>query len=368
MLKKLDLRSKSLLKQSESRSYYPNPELMISHFIEPIVTANGAQEMIFSLKQKLAPWGELSDQETSLKSKSKAVAFRRRYQEEIMELKISEHYFRLGAIQEKIEILRSFREILKSFQQAAMTKYEHGNGIQHDVLKADLELVKLEKKVLELETIEEKIIEILCIIIGVEPMRLDAKLPDIDTISVNERTVTRSDLSAIKEEIKSLEYQASAFSKQALPKLSIGIQYGLINEKEGIRSNKDAIAVQFGITIPIFSGRDYLQEEAAQIEMNQLELSYKDKMNEINSKHVRIQNEMELLKKEILLLDTDLIPKSEMLFQSALTYYANGKLDFLNLISSEKDLIKMKLEKIEKHSHYLSKKAELKFERIGGGK
>jgi len=140
----------SLEKIPQAKSL-PDPVLGYAHFGQSIETRLGPQRNKLSLSQKIPFFGKLSLKgKIAERGASVQEAEFNRIKAEII-LKVKMSFFSLYWLDKVIRITQEEKEVLQRLARIARKKYEAGQVSQQDVLKAMLEISRVEEKILILK-------------------------------------------------------------------------------------------------------------------------------------------------------------------------------------------------------------------------
>ena len=134
----------------KARGALPDPQLNYTYFVEPIETRVGPQRHILGVKQKLPFYGkrDLLAEVASKEAEVLEATYEAMRQEVIRQVK--KNFYQLFYISTIIDITKNEQEILRRFEHIARTKYATGKGSQQNILKVQVEISKLEDKLLAL--------------------------------------------------------------------------------------------------------------------------------------------------------------------------------------------------------------------------
>ena len=129
----------------------PDPRFTYANYIREVETRVGAQEHKFGLAQSFPWFGKLDLQgDIALQA---AHAEGKRYEAAILDLtyRVKNIYYEYAYLAEAIEITKDNLTILTYLEGVAQTKYKSGAGLQSAVIKAQVELGKLEDRLYSLQ-------------------------------------------------------------------------------------------------------------------------------------------------------------------------------------------------------------------------
>ncbi|NIM58369.1 MAG: TolC family protein [Candidatus Aminicenantes bacterium] len=330
----------------------PDPMLSYAYFGQSIETRLGPQRNKFSLSQKFPFFGKLS-----LKgkiAKSAASLFEEQYNvvKADIVLSVKKAYFSLFWFDNALRITNEEKEVLQRLAKIAQRKYETGKGNQQDVLKAHLEISRITDKILVLKQGRKGIIAGLNSLLNRSP---DAFLDEIEEFKAPELKLELKDLYAWAREfrpelrkarylIEKNEKSLKLTKKNYFPDFKIMFDYidigagSTTNPKDG----RNSWMASIGINIPIWRGKLRASEAEAAIKIKASQEGYKNIENKTLSRVNELFFEVKTASEEVNLYKYSLIPQAEQSLKASEVGYLAGKVDFLNLLDSERMLLQIK--------------------------
>jgi len=256
-------------------------------------------------------------------------------------------YYNLYMAYKTIEINEENVKLRRHFLEVAQTKYATGQVPQHDVIKAQIELVKLVNEGLTLQQQKETAEAALNILLNRQPQ---SPLGVPDDFELKPFNYTLEGLQQIalerRPDLKSsriaIEKNEAAY---ALAKRNYYPNFMLMFERMPGQRGSGSWNAMVGINVPLFFKDKYdykIKETQANIEV--AKASYEKMRNmasfEIKDLLVKLQTAQRLEN----LLRTTHIPLAEQGLKAAETGYTAGTVDFLNLVESERVLFNFKLQ------------------------
>lgn len=255
-------------------------------------------------------------------------------------------YFRLGYLQQAIEVLQHHDQVLGDVQQIIESHYRVGQGNQQEVLRAQLQHTKILQEI----TMTSR-----------EHGQLQAELKQLlkrpqDSVDIvaeplTERTLSYSssqlmqlaqqqnpEIHSQQAMLKQTESQVILAKKEFLPDFSLQYMY-----QNTDRKFRDYYMVTFGINLPN-RGRRRAElaeaQEKREQSSQQLESEIQRQMAEIQQQVVAAQTSAQQLK----IYKEGLIPQAAATFRSALAAYESNRQDFQTLLSPFLDALDLDLQ------------------------
>jgi outer membrane protein TolC len=330
----------------------PDPMLSYAYFGQRVETRIGPQRNKFSLSQKFPFFGKLS-----LKgdiAKSAASLFEEQYNVVIADivLSVKKAYFSLFWFDNALRITNEEKEVLRRLAKIAERKYETGKGNQQDVLKAHLEISRITDKILLLKQGRKGIMAGLNSLLNRAP---DSFLGEIEEFKAPELKVELKDLYGWAREfrpelkkarflIEKNEKSLKLAKKNYFPDFKIMFDYIDIGAgtTTHVKDGRNSWMASIGINIPIWRGKLRASEAEAAIKIEASQEGYKNIENKTLSRVNELFFEVKTASEEVDLYKYSLIPQAEQSLKASEVGYLAGKVDFLNLLDSERILLRIK--------------------------
>lgn len=263
--------------------------------------------------------------------------------EVIMEAK--EAYFDLYGVQRSLAITRAEQDVLEQMWKIAEARYTVGEGVQQDVLKAQAEISMLQQRLYELE--QEEVIakaELNQLLdrradsplgfAATEPgQNFDVSSEELFTLASN----MRPEIKKAQTDIERNQAERNLMKKEFYPDYRLGLEY------RNLRMGDNMVMFTVGFDLPIWRTkyRAAVRESEKMIESSQAALEAAQRQTEFDVQDARFKlvtahRTMELYK-------TALIPQAEGRFQASEAGYRTGKVDFLDLLESERFLLNVRV-------------------------
>ena len=154
---------------------------------------------------------------------------------------------------------------------------------------------------------------------------------------------------------------------QYYPNLNLLASYIIVAHGSSMASDagKDAYSIGVGINLPIQFGRRSAATEEAEATLRANQLSHRNVENNVRAEIHDLHFQLESISHTLDLYNEGLRVQAESALESALAAYSTGKLDFLNLLDSQRMLLHVRLGYVELQSNYQQTLAAL--ERAVGG-
>jgi cobalt-zinc-cadmium efflux system outer membrane protein len=335
----------------------PDPQLSFDFSNYPIDSLAGNQTPMtgndLKLSQKFPFPGKLASQGEM--ARQQAEWYQQAYRDQRLQLaaKVKDAYYRLYFREKAIDVTQKNIDVMDDFIRLTETKYEVGQGLQQDVLKAQVERSKLMDNLLTLKQQRETALADLNTLLARPAVTPLGPLPEVRMTPVE---VSAAELQQQSEQQRPLyaAYQALVTRFKAQKKLAKLDYWPDFNVWAGYRFRQnspgdpvhgtDFISAGVTINLPIF--REKRREAIAEADTGiHMALDrYADFRNKV---YFGIQDSYAQMAKNRRLTELyqkGIIPQAEQSYESALAGYQVGKVDFLTLLDNLLTLFRYRID------------------------
>jgi cobalt-zinc-cadmium efflux system outer membrane protein len=326
---------------------YPDPQLMVTYFPDPIETRLGPQDWNFTLSQGVPFPGKLSKvgEVVSADARVARLGLDKAVRDVIVQIR--ESYHELLYIREAKKVLAENRDLLDHLRKLAETAHAQGRTTFYDVTKAQSQEAQLEYDGILLDELGEtertKLNSLLNRPPGAEigplaEMSIRPLAYDLDQIyhlaDANQEEIQMADAQVEKARAK-----RDLATYQNLPDFRLGLFYAKIGQPDvpmpPPHAGRDAIGVQAGLTIPIWFGKDGGRIGEARAEEEKARAMKTARMNDTNamirSTYFRLRNADRLVR----LYADHLLPQAAHSMEIAETWFQEGQGSFSDFVETE---------------------------------
>lgn len=327
----------------------PDPEISFNAMSLPVNTFNTRQEDMTQLgvgiSQSFPFPGKLSLREQAAAFEAEAAT------QNITEVRwqllseVKTTWWLIFYLDRAIQIVDNNHALLQQFVEIARTKYEVGEGLQQDVLLAQLELSKLLDQQLMLKASRRNAAASLNALLDKPaneeirlPDKIDSQLPTIkqENLLYRQAKTSRAVLEGNRQGINAAQSRLDLAKKDYLPDFNLGASYGArANTPAGDR-RADLLSLNLSMNVPIFAA----QKQAKAVDQRTSELmqeryALQDQWNKVRSQISQGYNDYKRAKDQVVLFETGIVPQARQTVASMLAGYQVNKVDFLNLVRSQ---------------------------------
>lgn len=250
-------------------------------------------------------------------------------------------FYRIFALDRQLEVMRETLGLLRDFETVARSLYSGGTGRQADVLRANVEVSRMEAEIARMGSMRIAAAARLNAILdrpGETPVPtptlppLPGAFPGRDTLAAWS-VQTRPLLRGIQGEVDRAATRRVLAEREIWPDLTIGVQYGF-GRMDG--DYKGMGGASLGFSVPIFAGRRQhkLRDEAAAAE-NVVKAQLDQAEAVVDAQITEALAELVQGRTLIRLYREDILPQARAAVESALASYRVGAVDFMTLVDAQ---------------------------------
>lgn len=265
--------------------------------------------------------------------------------------KVRSAWWRLFSVDRALEIVERNQDLMRDFINIAQTKYTVGDGLQQDVLLAQLELSKLLDRESRLKGKRRSAQAHLNGLMDRAPdhdVQLARTPPSIDLPALppegellTQAQESRELLNVQREKLYAARERLKLAERDRYPDFRLGAGYGYRQGEDPMRGKDraDFFSVLFSVNVPIYARNK--QNKAIEQRVNEREA----RAFALNSVARMIETEIgqkiadyEAAREQVRLLDGAIIPQADQTVASMLAGYQVNEVDFLNVINGQLSL------------------------------
>ncbi|MCP9290562.1 TolC family protein [Gracilimonas sediminicola] len=342
------------LEQVPQVTALPDPDLSFGYFISPIETRVGPQQSRIGLNQMFPWFGTLSakgDVATEL-AKSQFEVFEEARNKLFFQVK--QQWYKLYLLHQSIDILEENIDILQTFENLSLQRYETGQVSQVDVLRVQIEKedlqVQLELLKDQLKTNEIAFNELLNQDKS-SPVKVSDRLA-LTPFTVNEVELSQQILSR-NPRLSKLDYQAlsaqrsiDVAQKSGMPKFGVGFDYIFTDERTDMNpsgNGDDAFMVKLGVKIPLWRGKYQAQEKQAKLNYRSIQDQQQAVENSLKTDLEKALTDLKDAERRNKLYKDIQIRRARQAIDILLEEYTSSSADFEELLRLQQKLLKFQL-------------------------
>ena len=249
-------------------------------------------------------------------------------------------FYEMYEADHQIEVMRETLRLLQDFELVARAMYGAGEGRQSDVLRANVEVSRMDAEIRRMEAMREAAAARLngllnrpaeTLVPGPLLGQLPLEYPSADTLR-GWAGQNRPMLAQRRLAVEKAGAQQTLARREIWPDFTVGVQYG---QRPGTMGTERMASAMVGFSLPVFaSKRQYrMRDEAAAMEqMARAELS--EMQAGVDARIRELLANLERDRTLIRLYRTEVLPQAGANVQSAFSSYRVGSVDFMTLVDA----------------------------------
>lgn len=346
-LKAAELRTMSAEKSISHAGALPDPQITFGLSNLPINHFSFDQDpmtgKVIGIMQMFPFPGKLSLATDIAEAQAAAVQYQQKeIRNHIIRL-VKQAYYDLYSIDRALQTNEKNKDLMEQFEHIAETKYATGSGLQHDVLRAQVEISKLEDDLIMWRQKRVSAAARLNALLNrpagtaVDEIPEELVLPGRPFTPLPQESIQRKRplLKAWKEKIQKAQAAAKLAERNLWPTFTVGASYRQRADLADGRRMTDFFSATVSLNIPLYFKRKQkakisekeLTLRAAQAEYKHVEIGIMSELASLAAELERSRKRVELYKGGILL-------QARQSLESAQAGYMVGKVDFMTLINN----------------------------------
>ena len=250
-------------------------------------------------------------------------------------------FYHIYSLDRRIEVMGETLLLLEDFQQVAKAMYGSGTGRQADVLRADVEVARVDGDIRQMEAMRDGAAARLNAILDL-PAETPVLSPELGPLTLD--VPDRAELQAWAREgrpilerarlgVDQARTRSELASRQIWPDFSLGVSYGQRDRGQGTERMASAM---IGFSLPIHAGsRQYaMRDETAALErVSSAELQGREA--EVDARIGELLAELSRARTLATLYRDEVIPQARATTESAFSSYRVGAVDFMTLVDAQ---------------------------------
>ena len=345
---------KAALEQIPQAESLPDPKFTYSYFIKEVETRVGPQKQKFGIMQ-VFPWFGVIEARTDAAAAA-AKAAGKQYEATKLKLffQVKDAFYEYTYLAKAVEIARENLELIKNFEEVARTKYMAAAAGHPDVIRAQVELAKLQDQLKSLEELRAPIVAKLNAVLNRSSFEMLPwpKKEQFKHVAVGRQKIItllrqmNPELAALDFDVDAAKHRVELARKKFYPDIGVGVDWIQTSDARvaGMAdSGEDPIILMFTMNLPIW--RDNYKAAQLQAEANLIKTSLQktETENTLLAQAEQLLYDFEDSRRKVSLYGDILLPKAEELLGASETAYRAGTIDFLSLIDAQRTLLKYQL-------------------------
>jgi cobalt-zinc-cadmium efflux system outer membrane protein len=316
----------------------------------------------FQLSQGFPYPGKRSLKSTIARKEAESTAMELQTFERFLVKQLKTAFYELEYVYDSIEILVRNREVLQRLAKVADSRYTVGRGIQQDLIRAQLELTLLEKKLIAEEQKKASLKAQINTLLNRSPdssLGHPQKIQELPSLGTFEELRGRAEQRSSKLKSQRAMIDSKQFGVQ-LAQRAYYPDFDVMGGYYNMGGLKDMWEFKVQLNIPIYFWRKQrLGLEESSYRLVEAQKSYRATEQEL---FYRVRDQFLAAQTSKSLLDLykkRLIPQAQLAMESSLTSYESGAVDFLTVLSNFSTILENEKDYCEQRSEYLKAMANL---------
>jgi outer membrane protein TolC len=323
----------------------PDPRFNYGYFIEEVETRIGPQRQKFGIMQVFPWFGKIEARTDAAAASAKAT--RKQYEARKLNLffEVKEAFYEYVYLARAIEIARENLELVKGFEEVARIKYVAVTATHPDIIRAQVELAKIEDVLKSLEDLREPIVARLNAVLNrgsfeMLPWPRKEKYVPVQIQRGKLIELLRQmnpELGALDFELEAAKSKVELAKKKFYPDIGVGI------DSIQTGGGEDAVILMFSMNLPIWRDSYKAAHRQAKANVRNTAQQKRETENTIIARAERVLYDFDDSDRKIKLYGDILVPKAEELLVASETAYTGGTIDFLSLVDAQRTLLEFQL-------------------------
>jgi outer membrane protein TolC len=345
---------KAAVEQVPQARALPDPRFNYGYFIEEVETRVGPQRQKVGIMQVFPWFGKIEARTDAAAANAKAA--RKQYEARKLKLffEVKESFYEYAYLARAIEIARENLELVTGFEEVARIKYVALTATHPDIIRAQVELAKIEDVLKSLEDLREPIVAILNAVLnrrGFEmlpwPGKEDFRKAEVDRSQMIALLRQKNpELAALEFNVEAAKHRFELAKKKFWPDIGVGLDWIPTGGARGAGvsdSGKDPIILMFSMNLPIWRDSYKAAELQAKANVRKTAQQKRQSENTLIARAEGVLYDFEDSDRKIKLYGDILVPRAEDLLEASETAYKGGTVDFLSLIDAQRTLLEFQL-------------------------
>ena len=326
---------------------YPDPQFTATYFPEPIETRLGPQDWNMNLSQVIPFPGKLSKagEVVQVEARIAKLGLDRAVRDVIVSIR--ESFYEFMYIRKAKLVTSENIQLLNHLRKIAETTYAEDRATFFDVVKSQAQTGQLRYDAILLDELEMT-----------EQTRLNGLLnrgPDAEfgqlkaetfqPVAYNIQEIYRlaedhqEEIQIAKTQVEKAETKVDLARYQNLPDFKVGVTYSAIGKPDVPNppsdEGRDAYGVQFGLTVPLWFGKNKSRVGRARAEMEKAKAMTTLRINETQTKIRQLFFRLENARRIKELYGKELLPQAAKSMEIAETWFRQGESSFSDFIETQ---------------------------------
>ena len=332
----------------------PDPRLSFRHFVEPVETRVGPQNNAIGISQTLPWFGKLKWQAEVASRGAQVAAQTIRVVSNDVLATLALAWYDLQFLQRSIHIVRGNRDLVLHLERVARTRYGAGAAAHPDVIRAQVELGRLEDELASLRDRRGTLLAQINALLARPydtPVTVPAEVPIQVVDATDEELLARvlngnPALRVLNQEAGVARAVKKRAEQDFYPDVSLGLEYIATGDARtpGVRgSGRDPLVASISLTLPLWTSRYRAGVRGTQADVASAISRIDDARNTLRSHAVDALVRLRDATRQIALYENTLLPKAGESLAATQRGYSAGSSSFSDLVDAQRVLLSFEL-------------------------
>ena len=262
---------------------------------------------------------------------------------------LKKSYYQLHFLDAKVSVNRQTLALVTDLEKLARTQNEVGKVTLQDVLRAQIELERLNTEIDNLEDSRNPLLAQLKAALGLKaedaappvPQKFESTPLDLTSDQLFATALARNPrLKAMEAEVRMADASIRVATKAKVPDFSAGIE-------ADVKAYPIMVRPSFGVTLPIWRDKIAAQIAGAQAGKRAAAARLSGEQISLAVQFAEKSFMFREASRNLVLLTERLLPKARQSVEVAQSGYVSGNVDFLNLLDAQRTLLAFQLSEVE---------------------
>ena len=348
-------------------NWIPNTELSAGYFASEPETRTGAQKARFSAKQMLPWFGTVSKRQEYAMAMAETDYAGYVIAKRKLALAVAQAYYKLYSLQARQGVLDENIELLKSYEELALTSVEVGKASAVDVLRLQIRQNEMQQQrdvLKEQFTAEQAAFNALANKDLSTPVRLiqEMLIPDTDLV-IGDSLKLNPELLRFDRLYESVVQSELLNKKEGSPMFGVGLDYIPVQERTDLAfsdNGKDIVMPMVSLSIPVFNKR--YESRSKQNELRKQEIQYQ-KQERLNVLDAAFENAISQRNEARISYNTQAknLKQAKDAEQILIKNYETGTIDFEEVLDIQELQLKFQMNQIQSVQKYYEQSAIINY-------
>lgn len=284
---------------------------------------------------------------------------------------VTKLYYDLQLVREEKVLANESKALLEQISEVVRRKYEVSEASLQNMVQVEVQVTRVQDRIESLIGKENAILaELNTFLLRDENTLIETEKIQPVKGSIYSSTALIRTANEYRPFLKGIQLseQKSKLLEDAVdysyyPNFQIGVQYTQRDYSSVNGQNwNDLFSIVIGISLPLGYGGSYSSKvEEAQFLQSFYREQYSSSIQSLNQSFAKIVAKLNELQIREKLISETLLPQTQQSLQASLADYQVGKIDFVNVINAEDQILKIKTDLAKIRTEYSKKIAQLEF-------